>query len=110
MADEPTIGISGSDLLGLLDRIGTRLDAGFARMEAKLDGKADKSDLIRIETRLDQTDREVGQLRDRQQKDEAAQVALSRSRASTVDWRRFVITTVALILAALPGFIALIHP
>lgn len=107
MADEPTIGIRGSDLLGLLDRIGTRLDAGFARMEAKMDGKADKADLLRIEARLDEHGREIGKLKDRQREDEAAQGALAQRHTTVIEWRKYVVATLAIALAALPGFLAL---
>lgn len=109
MADEPQIGISGSDLLSLVDRIGTRLDSGFARIEAKLDGKADKSDLIRIEARLDEHGREIGRLKDQQREDEVAQRAVDdqREKRSTSSQRRWnYALSFALVAVGLLGVLA----
>lgn len=103
------LGITGADLLNLLDRIGTRIDAGFARVETKMDGKADKSDIARIDRRLDEHGRSIGALKDRQRSEEAAAEAVSVARSHTIDRRRWVIGTAAVTLAALPTVLAVFH-
>ena len=114
------------DVADLLDRMGTRLDQGFATLNAKLDSKADKGDLTEITTkldlkadktdltqihaRLDQHGQEIGHLKDRMREDEAAEAAVQKQRDAWRDWRRWAIGVVVLMIAALPGFIALLHP
>ena len=75
----------------LLDRLGTRLDSGFASINTKLDNKADKSDLAAINARLDEHGREIGRLKDRQREDEAASMAVSAQRDRARDWRRWAL-------------------
>jgi hypothetical protein len=76
------------DLAKYLDNLGSRLDAGVARIEAKLDTKADKADLAGINARLDEHGKEIGRLKDRQREDEAAQAAVAVSTKSAVDSRQ----------------------
>ncbi len=47
-------------LLTILDKIQHDLSAGFATVQTSLRGKADKSDVARLETRLDDTQRRLG--------------------------------------------------
>lgn len=76
------------DLAKYLDNLGSRLDAGVARIEAKLDTKADKADLAGINARLDEHGKEIGRLKDRQREDEAAQAAVAASTKTLVDSRQ----------------------
>ena len=85
----------------LLDRLGTRLDSGFASINTKLDSKADKSDLAAINARLDEHGREIGRLKDRQREDEAAALAVGNQRDRARDWRRWALEF--LVSAAIAG-------
>lgn len=97
------------DVSDLLDRIGTRLDQGFARVETALVGKADKSDLAAINARLEEHGREIGRIKDQMRSDEAASAAVAAQRAAWRDWRRWAVGLVVLLAAASPGFVSLFH-
>lgn len=73
------------DLAKYLDNLGSRMDSGIARIEAKLDQKADKADLAGINARLDEYGKEIGRLKDRQREDEAAQHAVDSAAKVRVD-------------------------
>lgn len=123
----PALGveISGSDLLGALSRLDSKLDAGFARIDAKLDqkadkvdlarmdvkldSKADKADLARMEARLEQHGKEIGALKDTQRADEVASAALANSRSQTIEWRKWAVGVAAVVVASMPGLLALLH-
>ena len=81
------------DVGDLLDRMGTRIDQGFATITAKLDNKADKSDLAAINARLDEHGREIGRLKDRQREDEAAQKALEGAQTRRASMRQWSVST-----------------
>jgi hypothetical protein len=76
------------DLAKYLDNLGSRMDSGIARIEAKLDTKADKADLAGINARLDEHGKEIGRLKDRQREDEAAQLAVTAATKATTDSRQ----------------------
>lgn len=97
------------DVGDLLDRLGTRLDTGFATLIEKLDNKADKSDLAAINARLDEHSKEIGQLKDRQREDEAAQRALLKVKSSTTNWRRWAIEAVISAAATAGILIGVLH-
>lgn len=73
------------DVGELLDKLGTRLDSGFARVEAKLDTKADKVDLATINAKIDEHTKEIGQLKDRQRADEIAQQAVTHAKTESAN-------------------------
>lgn len=60
------------DVADLLDRIGTRIDTGFATLVEKLDNKADKSDLAAINARLDEQSRRLAEVETWQHAKDAA--------------------------------------
>ena len=93
----------------LLDRIRTEQTDGFARIETKMAGKADKADLERIEARLDAHERALHGLGGRvdgvevwqHDKDEAASVHQQRDQRFTKRTKAIwvAVTTLLLILA-----------
>lgn len=100
MADE--VGISGDGLLKLVTDGNARADQALARIETKLDNKVDKGDLLRIEARLDEHGRKIGQLEDRQREEEAAQQAIAQRRAVWVDWRKWSVGVAVILVASQP--------
>jgi hypothetical protein len=97
------------DVGDLLDKMGTRIDKGFAEVKTLLAGKADKSDLAAINARLDEHGREIGRLKDRQREDEAAQAAVSAAKTTNTDARQRRINiglSAALVTVSLLGVLA----
>ena len=99
------------DVGDLLDRLGTRIDTGFARREVSLASKADKSDLAAINARLDEHGQEIGRLKDRQREDEAAAQAVTASEKVTTDgrqrrWNLFL--SAALVLVSLLSVLSVV--
>lgn len=105
-AQEPFITYT---LRELLERIEKAQTTGFAEVKTMMATKADKSDVVRLEGRLDEHGREIGRIKDQLRSDEAAESAVSAQRAAWRDWRRWAIGVVALGVASVPGFLALIH-
>lgn len=97
------------DLAKYLDNLGSRLDSGVARIEAKLDTKADKADLAGINARLDEHGKEIGRLKDRQREDEAASAAVLAAAKVTTDkhQRRWnLMLSTALVIVSFLGVLA----
>lgn len=101
------------DLAKYLDNLGTRMDSGIARIEAKLDQKADKSDLAGINARLDEHGKEIGRLKDRQREDEAAQHAVDSAAKIRVDSKQrrwnFALALALVLVSAMSVVGALAH-
>lgn len=100
------------DVGELLDKLGTRIDSGFARIEEKLASKADKADLAAINARLDEHGKEIGRLKDRQREDEASQAAVDAAAKGATDRRQRVINVAlsfALVIISALGVLSATH-
>lgn len=78
------------DVADLLDRMGTRIDQGFSEMKALMTNKADKSDVARMEARLDEHGKKIGSLEDWRKEATAEERAAEKEqsrRASFAQWR-----------------------
>jgi hypothetical protein len=78
---------------------------GFARLEQAMKGKADKSDLARIEGRLDQHQVQIDELRKRQDLDDAGNATRAVIRQQRVEWHRWAIPTLLTIALILVGLL-----
>jgi hypothetical protein len=106
---EDAVGVSGDALLAMVDRLGSRMDAGMARIEAKLDHKADKVDLARIETRLDEHGKDISRLKEQIRSQDILNDAVTTQRTAAVDSRQRRINLVlaaALVVVSLLGVLA----
>lgn len=83
------------DVGDLLDKLGTRIDSGFAEVKTLMAGKADKTDLAAIIARLDEHSKEIARLKDRQREDEVAAQVISNQRDRARDWRRWALEFIA---------------
>lgn len=82
------------DIRELLAGIKQDQATGFGRMEGTLKGKADKTDVVKLESRLDEHARDIGDLqRDRDER-QAALKAHERVLSRQLEWRRWAIPTV----------------
>ena len=88
--DDLTVTYSVKDLLS-----GIRNDvaAGFAKLEAALNGKADKADIARINGRIDEHQKQIDELRKKQDADDAARHAAQEVRQDHIEWKRWAIPT-----------------
>lgn len=101
---EPTVIINPQvtyNIGDLLDRLGTRLDTGFASINAKLDGKASKEDLATINATIAAHDQRLGRLETDSAQGQlvASTLAARKDRAS--DYRRWAMEF--LVSAAVAG-------
>ncbi|MHB1950251.1 MAG: hypothetical protein ACYCQK_02100 [Acidiferrobacteraceae bacterium] len=113
MSDDPDDLVITYTVRDLLASIKTEQATAFARLEAKLEGKADKSDLVRMEARLDQHARDLDKVRSdtaeiqqwRHDRDNAADVHRQRdqrfSRRTKTIWA--VLTTLLIVAATFLG-------
>lgn len=134
MAEESTVP-TGQSLHGvpvitftvaeLLQRIESQQTAGFARLDGLLASKADKTDLAMIQTkmerksdrdeverltaRVDAHGQQIGRLQDAAREERAATEAMESDAAKRSDWRRWLLATIALLVTAIPGLVALIR-
>lgn len=92
------------DVADLLDRIGTRLDAGFAEIKVLVASKADKADLAGINARLDEHSKDISWLKDRQRETVLVAETLNVSNAKRGDWRRWALEA-AISAAACAGIL-----
>lgn len=101
------------DLAKYLDNLSTRMDQGIARIEVKLDSKADKADLAGINARLDEHGKEIGRLKDRQREDESAQAAVTAAAKSALDARQrkwnFALSLALVLVALLSVLVGVMH-
>lgn len=88
--DDLTVTYSVKDLLSALK---SDVAAGFAKMEVALNGKADKADIAQINGRLDEHQKQIDELRKKQDKDDAAHAAAQEVRQSHTEWKRWAIPT-----------------
>ena len=91
----------------LLDRLGTRLDTGFASLNTKLDEKASKTDLATINATLAAHDGRLGKLEAGQAEEKVVAAALLARKDRARDWRRWALE-IAVAAAAAGGTIALV--
>jgi len=74
------------DVADLLDRMGTRIDTGFAEVKTLMSNKADKSDLARINATLEKHDSRLDKL-EQARAEERAVSSDRKSRLSLNQWR-----------------------
>ena len=97
----------------LLEQMRREQTTGFARLEVSLTQKADKSDVARMEARLDQHgkelsshDREINSLRQKQREKELTEEVRSQHEERSSTWKRRVMGTlygVAIVAATVIG-------
>lgn len=92
-------------LVGLLTSLHKSIAAGFAETNTRLDSKADKVDLTRIETRLEEHAKQIGELQSHKDREQTASNALQRRDDRARDWRRWVVEA-AISAVACGGIIA----
>lgn len=103
-ANEPVVEYSVKDLLNDMRREQT---VGFTRLDTKLDGKADRTDLAAVQAELASVKAEhgaeIGHIKDKLREDEAAHHALSAAKTTTVDKRRWLTNTITSVAIAVIG-------
>jgi hypothetical protein len=93
-------------LLAELQGIRGLLSDGFARMSTKLEGKADKADMARLEARLDQHATDIAELKTRRHDEELERVVEGRFATQVLTRRQKVwgsIGVCGLIISPLVG-------
>lgn len=81
----------GELLAGIRDDMGK----GFARVEKGLEAKADKSDVARLNGRLDEHQKQITELRQRQDRDDEQTRTRQEIKTQRRDWHRWLYPTLA---------------
>lgn len=100
--DEVVVTYTVKDILAEIKKDQT---AGFARIEQAMKGKADKSDLARIEGRLDQHQVQIDELRKRQDRDDEQTRTRQEIQVQRREWHRWFIPTLLTIGLIVVGLI-----
>ncbi|HEX3539666.1 MAG TPA: hypothetical protein VHT75_04405 [Acidimicrobiales bacterium] len=106
MADEPTISFTVSELL---QQIKADQTAGFARMEVKLDNKADKADVASIQSDLAHYGERLGKVEDwRRTMEVSRETGREHAETAAVSSQRRWNVALGLTMALLTGALVLV--
>lgn len=104
--DDAVVSYTIKELIGNVQHA---VDAGFARVETKLDSKADKAELVALTARVDAHGHEIGQLKDRQRDDETAGKALETARTKALSSRQWAVGILISAIIAAVGIAEVVH-